>query len=278
MLRIGEEKANTPMSTPAPGVALQRAAIEALLRARKLDRTLTTAAPAVVPDEGADDQWPGSVVSTGLPALDVRLGGGLRRGQISEIVGPRSSGRTSLLMALAGATTRRGELAAFVDTLDGFDPASAAAAGVELTRLLWVRGAAAPGEAQARAIDRALKAANLLLQAGDFSLVALDLADVPPRALQRIPFTTWPRLQRVIEGGRTAFVLLGADHIARGPGGVTIALEAPRGRWAGTSDRARLLRGVDVRARIIRARVQDMDAAAIEVMAEADALGRVRAT
>ena len=59
-----------------------------------------------------------------------------------------------------------------------------------------------------RSLDRALKALNLVLQAGGFGVVAIDLADVPLVALKRLPFTTWLRVQRTIEGSDTACVLV----------------------------------------------------------------------
>ena len=118
-----------------------RAEIEALLRARKLDTTLTSTHPfetsGAAAGDPTDQQY---VVATGIAALDARLGGGFARGQLSEVVGPRSSGRTAVVLsALAGAASR-GELVAFIDTFDTLDPSSARACGVDLTRLLWVRG------------------------------------------------------------------------------------------------------------------------------------------
>jgi len=123
------------------------------------------------------------------------------------------------------------ELAALVDTRDTFDPESAARLGLDLSRLLWVRGgpvtSADSREATIeRQVDRAVKALTLILQAGGFGLVALDLADVPDRAVRALPFTTWLRLARLVEGSRTACVLVGTRPIARSPGGATIALEA----------------------------------------------------
>src|SRR5690348_6095317 len=109
-----------------------RAALESALRVRKLDRTLTTALPAL------DRIDPSAVVATGVGALDATLKGGVPRGHLSEITGPRSSGRTSLLFQLFASATQRGEIAALVDTFDRFDVASAAAAGIALDRLLWV--------------------------------------------------------------------------------------------------------------------------------------------
>lgn len=245
-----------------------RARIEALLRERKLDTTLTSNHQPVV---GADDQY---VVPTGIAALDEHLGGGLARGQMSELVGPRSSARTSVLMAALGGATARGELVALVDAADRFDPASAQACGLDLGRLLWVRGGR-DGD-----LDRALKSFSLILQAGGFGVVAIDLADTPSALLKRLPFTTWFRLQRPIEGTTTSAVILASEPVARSAGGVTIALrridgspksevrpstralscELAQGALSNVEGRSpksiwsRLFPGLDVQARISRAR------------------------
>ena len=155
-----------------------------------------------------------------MPAIDAALGGGLRRGHLSEIVGGRSSGRTAAVCRALAAAVDRGELVALVDTCDRFDPESAAATGLDLSRLLWIRET---GDA-----TRALKAMNLVLQAGGFGLVVLDLADVPLRTVRALPFTTWFRLARVIEGSQTVAVLVAAEHLARSSGGATIAMEEAR--------------------------------------------------
>jgi hypothetical protein len=151
---------------------------------------------------------------------------------------------------MLAAAVARGEAVALIDTCDRFDPASAEAAGVDLSMLLWIRET---GDA-----PRALKAMNLVLQAGGFGIVAFDVADVHARALRQFPYTTWMRMARVIEGGQTAAVIVGAERLARSPGGVTIALEAapdaPRAQWSGTSDRARLLRAIEVQTRVVGGR------------------------
>ncbi|RIK98478.1 MAG: recombinase RecA, partial [Proteobacteria bacterium] len=77
--------------------------------------------------------------ATRIGAVDALLGGGFPRGRVSEITGPPSSGRTSLVLALLAAATRDGETTAVVDAADAFDPASARAAGVDLGRVLWAR-------------------------------------------------------------------------------------------------------------------------------------------
>jgi hypothetical protein len=156
----------------------------------------------------------------------------------------------SVLSATLAAATARGELVALIDTCDRFDPSSAAAAGLDLSRLLWVRDT---GDAA-----RALKAAMLVLQAGGFGIVAFDLVDVRPLVLRSFPFTTWLRLARAIEGSETVALLVASDRLARSPGGVTVSLEAAAGEtracWTGDSHRSRLLRGITLRPRVVRAR------------------------
>ena len=228
-----------PQAPQAPyAPALVREHLEGLLRDRKLDRTLTTALPS---DLGAD-----RVAPFGLASLDERLFGGLPRGQVSEIVGPVSSGRTSLAWSWLGAATKRRESVALIDTFDRLDPATAAECGVDLSRLLWVRGQAisktagavdpawlpgartvdGPGTLLERTIDRALKALNLVLQSGVCTAVVLDFADVPLAGIRRVPLTTWLRMQRIIEGSDTACVLVGSAPLGRSAGGLTITTGA----------------------------------------------------
>ena len=78
------------------------------------------------------------MVTSGIPALDA-LAGGLPRGCLTEIYGPASSGRTSVMLAALASATRRGEYCALIDASDALDPQSVAAAGIDLDRLLWVR-------------------------------------------------------------------------------------------------------------------------------------------
>jgi recombination protein RecA len=102
--------------------------------------------------------------------------------------------------------------------------------------MLWVRGESSSsarvslsceyGTLQ-KAVDRSVKALNLILQAGGFGLVVLDLAEVAANVIKRLPYTTWLRLHRVIEDSETACVLMGSEPIARSAGGVSVQLSAP---------------------------------------------------
>src|SRR6185295_13049066 len=135
-------------------------------------------------------------LSTGIPALDSILGGGLPRGGLSEISGPVSSGRTALMGALLASATRQAEIAAVVDLPDTLHPESLERGGTDLHRLLWVR----PPSVQA-----SLKCTDLVVSAGGFGLVVLDLSDTPTR---RLPLHVWPRLVRLAKQSHTAVVVL----------------------------------------------------------------------
>ncbi len=222
-------------------VAISR--LESLLQAKQLDGTLAGARV----DSGA------RVVSTGLEAFDAILGGGWRRGEVSELIGARSTGRTSLLVQSMASATRRGEIVALIDAVDRFDPRAAVAAGLDLSRVLWVRGAACTIELARpvlieRAVHQAVRAFDLVVRAGGFSIAVLDLADVPARHLRALPWTTWLRLAHVNEGRDTACLLCGEAAMGKSPRGTSVHLEARR-HWTGASPQSRRLSGIAVHAR-----------------------------
>jgi recombination protein RecA len=71
-------------------------------------------------------------------AVNGLLGGGLPIGGICEFTGPASAGRTSLALSVLSEATVD-SACAYIDVTDSLDARSAAAAGVRLTNLLWVR-------------------------------------------------------------------------------------------------------------------------------------------
>ena len=172
---------------------------------------------------------------TGLAPLDAATGGGLPRGRVTEVAGPRSAGRTGLACAVASRATGAGETIAWVDVEDALDPEAAAAAGVVLARTLWVRP---------RTVADALRATDILLRAGGFGLVVLDLGEhdrarlpAPSRATGSTLLVLTPRRQA---GG---FAALGLEVTARGA------------RWSGGTGRLVLLDGIDARVTVTRSRV-----------------------
>ncbi len=221
--------------------------LESALQARHFDRTLLS------------HRRPGGrVTTTGWAPLDAALGGGWARGELSEAIGTRSSGRTWLLQATLAAATRRGEVVALVDAVDRFDPRSAAAAGIDLARLLWIRGPALTAE-QARpslldaAVSKAVRAFDLVLRSGGFAVVALDLADIPPRIVGALPLATWMRIARANANRDTSALLVGDAPMSRSAGGVSIRLAAV-GAWTGATAQQRRLARLDLRADVVGAR------------------------
>jgi len=79
------------------------------------------------------------VIETGIPDLDDLLRGGLPVGAISELIGPECSGRTSVALSFLARITEANKVCAWIDVSNTFDPASAAALGINLKKLLWVR-------------------------------------------------------------------------------------------------------------------------------------------
>ena len=96
--------------------------------ARKFPSALTPAQRMIRP-----------VMPTGITAVDQLLDGGLPVGAITEMTGPESSGRTSLALSYIARVVQKGGVCAWIDGCDSLHVESAAAAGVDLSRLLWVR-------------------------------------------------------------------------------------------------------------------------------------------
>jgi hypothetical protein len=218
------------------------------------------------------------VAATGIRAVDELLHGGLPVGAISELTGAASSGRTSLALQFVGQRTAEARPCAWVDVNDAFDPESAAANGVRLKQLLWVRceareqgskgareQAAPAGSERARAqgsesprqgarererqpwartiasrtnisswaspatwarLDQGLRATDLLLQAGGFAAIVLDLGDTAPEQGSRIPLATWFRYRQAAERTQCSLVVLGRRAYAQSAAAVVLECEA----------------------------------------------------
>jgi len=202
-------------------------ALRAHLRsARELDRELREAA-----GQGA--------FPTAVPVLDRLLAGGLPRGQLVELVGARTSGRFSTLLAVLAAATGVGEAAALVDLGDSLDPNAATALGIDLERFLWVRPAW---------MKEALAAAEMLL-AGGFPLVAVDLGLPPVRGGRGVE-SAWLRLARAARA-HDAVLLVGSPYRVTGTSAAAV-LQAGRGRaaWRGGDASPWLLDGFAARVEL----------------------------
>lgn len=147
------------------------------------------------------------------------------RGRITEIIGEKSSGRTSVLHSVLAAATGRGEFAVLVDANDSFDPCSAAAAGVELTKLIWIR---CSGN-----VEHAMRAADLVIHSGGFGVVAVDLAEAADSGLRRIPATTWFRWRRAVESTRTVLLVIARAPVAKSCSALIVEMRRKRAVFTG---------------------------------------------
>lgn len=179
--------------------------------------------------------------STGIEKIDALLEGGLPVGAISEITGPASSGRTSLTLAFLAQRTAAGQVCAWVDTNDVLDPESAAASGVNLRQLLWIRcGGGTAVQANNRKtekpwsrLDQALRATDLLLQAGGFAAIVLDLGDTAAEYALRIPLATWFRFRQAADRARSSLVVLAPASCAQSSAAAVLECSPMRPLTAG---------------------------------------------
>jgi len=280
------------------------------------------------------------VSSVGILAVDELLHGGLPIGEITEIIGPESSGRTSLSLSFLAHMTQAGKVCAWVDVSSALHPQSASAAGIDLARLLWVRcgvsqkgkahvvpscgftlpkaylapppvkkglygggfgphprteskglsaavsGFLAPeaiaprcAEPQRRAkaetqpyeptfppltaaarrssvsgkpwarIEQALRVTDLLLQAGGFSAIVLDMGSIAPEFALRVPLGTWFRYQKAAERSQVSIVLLTQHACAKSSASLVLRLQA-----GAMQDEETVFTGMDYRVEAIRDR------------------------
>jgi hypothetical protein len=218
-----------PLGEVSPALGRLRSALPEAFRsrlrsARELSRSLR---------EEEEEHPP---LPTAVPSLDRLLEGGLPRGHLVELVGGRSSGRFSALLAALAAATGIGEPAGLVDLGDGLDPAAATALGADLERLLWLRPTT---------LQQAVAAAEMLLGAG-FPLVALDLGNPPVRGGRGVE-AVWLRLARAARSYGAALLVGSPYRVSGTAASVVIKAERSRAVWQGGEGAPWLLEGVSSR-------------------------------
>jgi hypothetical protein len=163
-------------------------------------------------------------ISTGIAPIDTLIQGGIPRGNLTEIAGEMSSGRTTLLISLL-ARASRNEYCALIDAHDTFDPTSAVEAGADLSRLLWIR---CGGNA-----EHALNAADRIVHAGGFGLILFDLADADLLTARRISLASWFRLRHAVEKTPAALAVFTRQFNARSCSNVQLELHRTGATWSG---------------------------------------------
>lgn len=159
------------------------------------------------------------------------------RGAISEIAGMPSSGRTTVFYSTLAQATARGEACAVIDATGAFDPVAAAASGVRLAQVVWIR---ANGN-----LEHALQAADLLIHAGGFGLVVLDLCGIVERRFHRVPISYWYRCRRAVENTPTVLLVIQETAHVKSCASMSLEMEQDGIRWSGN-----LLDEVRYRARV----------------------------
>ncbi len=192
-------------------------------------------------------------LATAWRAFDRLLAGGLPRGRLVELHGGRSSGRFSAVLTALAAATGIGEAAALVDLGDGLDPAAAAAAGVDLARLLWLRP---------EGVRRALAAAEMLI-GGGFPLVVVELGS-PPLPGGRGAEPAWLRLARAAQAQGTALLVSSPYRVSGTAAGAVLTAGRGRAAWHGEAGGPRLLQGISCRLALAKRRGSGAEAPGVE--------------
>lgn len=150
---------------------------------------------------------------SGRSAVDAQLtGGGFKCGAISQLVGTRASGKTTIALSAIAQATRHGGVAAFVDGAHDLYPPAARALGVVLERLLIVRPPS---------LALSLWAVEVLVASGAFRVVAVQLP-----ALREVRRDVETPLRRVVlaaekAGGTVLWLTERALHV---PSAVRLAI------------------------------------------------------
>jgi recombination protein RecA len=193
------------------------------------------------------------------------------------------------LLATMASVTRQGESCVLIDASDSFDPGSGAAAGVEFSKLLWVRCGKSSSvfgrRASAKnvlandqrptandALEHVLKSTDLILQSGGFGLVVLDLAGIPDKFVRRIPLASWFRFQRTVEHTKTALMVVSEIVCAQTCAALVMKLSAVIDQPPTKPSHAQLLKEMHIEAEIMRSRLERKPMQSVKTTFSAQAL------
>ncbi len=239
----------------------------AILR-REIESSLAARIPAAL---SVTPRSVPELLPAGIAEVDTLLRGGFALGTLNEVVGPASSGRSTLVLSFLASVAKQHASAAYVDVSDTFDPFSAAATGVDLCRLLWVRAKGEqeqfrPADYTPRCyesirgrrtkvwdfLDQALRATDLLLNTGGFRAIVLDMGDVPPEQARRVPLASWYRFRLQAEKSQAILLLVAQTPCTTSCASIVLHCGEASELWecaAGTSAHLPLLHGFRYRLR-----------------------------
>ena len=102
-------------------------------------------------------------------------------------------------------------------------------------------------------IEQALRATDLLLQAGGFGAIVLDMGGLAPEHVSRIPLATWFRYRAGAERTQASVVLLSQYACAKSSAGLVLRME----HAGAVTDGATVLRGFERRVEVSRRRFSE---------------------
>jgi len=181
-------------------------------------------------------------ILTNIPEVDA-LTGGVPLHALTEICG---MGKTSVLVSLLARASQE-HYCALVDAKDAFNPATAEAAGADLSRLLWVR--CGKTKQKLRPLEQAFKVTDMLLQSSGFGLIVVDLSDIGEQIVRNVPASSWFRFSRVVENQPTALVFVAQQPHATSCAGLVLKLAAEPATFSG-----KLLTNFNLNAVVLRTR------------------------
>ena len=193
------------------------------------------------------------VIATGIYQIDDMIAGIPVRA-LTEICGSQSasSGKSSFILSLLANATHE-NFCALVDATDSFHPESAQGAGVDFSRLAWIRCDATRSHLQA--LRAALKTTDMLLKAGGFRLIVTDLSGIEQRLVRKIPLSFWFSCSRAVETMPTALVFVQSVPCANSSAGLVVHVSARSGTRESTAPRhTKLFRELEIRAEVVRVR------------------------
>lgn len=170
-------------------------------------------------------------IQTGFEALDRALGtGGLPKGSVCEIVGPATSGKTTLALKFLAQAQRGGGQVVYIDQARYFDADYAHRCGVDLSRLM----AGAPQD-----LTEALAMTEALARCGSLAAMVLDTVEFlwGDAAAAQLLTATLGRLRAPLVRSGTVLLVLHDSLDARSPAlsalahASTIRLQVVRESW-----------------------------------------------
>lgn len=162
---------------------------------------------------------------------------------------------------------------ALVTASDCFDLMLMEAAGIDLSRVLWVR--CTNRNKKLNAAEQAFKATDILLHNGGFGIVVVNLLGVADRLIKKVPLTTWHRFSRVAERTSRNVVFLTSVPVAQSCADLTLHIKQSSGIWTALQQLSRsadaadlphtqIISGVEAEHEIVREKlrkpIQKLDA------------------